>query len=203
MTCVVIQVGSERLGVFVDQLIDQQDIVLKTHSKLLKRVRNIAGATILGTGQVCMVLSPSDLIRSAQGTTGDMEGIEWAIAPPSEHRVLLVEDSLPIRTQVRRILEGAGYRVTTAVDGSDGLEKLEEDTFDAVVSDVEMPNLDGLRLTAQIRQQPKYGNLPIILVTTLAKDEDKRRGALAGASAYITKGDFDQSLLIQTLRRLI
>ncbi|MEM9218047.1 MAG: hybrid sensor histidine kinase/response regulator [Cyanobacteria bacterium P01_F01_bin.150] len=203
MTCVILQIGSERLGLFVDQLIDQQDIVLKAHSKLLKRVRNIAGATILGTGQVCMVLSPQDLIRSAQGTIGEVAGIEWAIAPPVKHRVLLVEDSIPIRTQVRRILEGAGYRVTTAVDGRDGLEKLTEDSFDAVVSDVEMPHLDGLELTSQIRQQSKYGNLPIILVTTLAKPEDKRRGVLAGANAYITKGDFDQSLLIQTLRRLI
>ena len=204
MVCMILKVGSEHLGVFVDRLIDQQDIVLKPHSKLLKRVRNIAGATILGTGQVCLVLSPQDLLKSAQGPGTEATVVDWAIASsPPTHRVLLVEDSLPIRTQVRRILEGAGYDVTTAVDGLEGLGKLLENTFDAVVSDVEMPNLDGLELTTEIRERPEYNDLPIILVTTLAKDEDKRRGADAGANAYITKGNFDQSLLINTLRRLI
>ncbi|NEQ53965.1 MAG: hybrid sensor histidine kinase/response regulator [Leptolyngbya sp. SIO3F4] len=203
--CVVLKVGSERLGLFVDELIDQQDIVLKPHSKLLKRVRNISGATILGAGEVCMVLSPQDLIKSVSGK--DVEPVSdstsWEL-PITKLKVLLVEDSIPIRTQVRRILEGAGYQVTTAVDGLDGLEKLkQEDSFDAVVSDVEMPNLDGLELTSRIREDTKYENLPIILVTTLAQDDDKRRGADAGANAYITKGDFDQSLLIDTLRRLI
>ena len=199
--CVVLKVGSERLGVFVDDLVDQQDIALKPHSKILKRVRNIAGATILGTGEICMVLSPQDLIQSARGK--DIAPADWEpiITQP---KVLLVEDSIPIRTQVRRILEGAGYRVTTAVDGLDGFSKLQqEESFDAVVSDVEMPNLSGLELTTRIRQETKYESLPIILVTTLAQDDDKQRGTQAGANAYITKGDFDQSLLLNTLRSLI
>ena len=201
--CVVLKVGSERLGLLVDALLEQQDIILKPHSKLLKRIRNISGATILGTGEVCMVLNPQDLFKSAGGKGADSKGTDRAIATAKpQPNVLLVEDSIPIRTQVRRILEGAGYRVTTAADGLEGFDKLQEDWFDAVVSDVEMPNLDGFELTKQIRQQPEYKKLPIILVTTLAKDEAKRRGADAGANAYITKGDFDQSLLIDTLRRL-
>ena len=151
-----------------------------------------------------MVLSPQDLIKSVQGKVSDALAPDRAIATKdTQPKVLLVEDSVPIRTQVRRILEGAGYCVTTAVDGLDGFDKLQDDMFDAVVSDVEMPNLSGLELTTQIRQQTKYAGLPIILVTTLAKEEDKRRGADAGANAYITKGDFDQSLLINTLRSLI
>lgn len=201
--CVVLNVGSQRLGVFVDALVDQQDIVLKPHSKLLKRVHNIAGATILGSGDVCMVLSPQDLLQSVRGKNPDIRGIDWELAM-TKPKVLLVEDSIPIRTQVQRILEGAGYQVTTAIDGVDGFEKLQQEgSFAAVVSDVEMPNLDGLGLTARIRQETKYENLPIILVTTLAQDDDKRRGTDAGANAYITKGDFDQSLLINTLRSLI
>lgn len=208
--CVILNVGSERLGIFVDTLIDQQDIVLKPHSKLLKRVRNIAGATILGSGDVCMVLSPQDLLKSVQGEKRRSENTDslvstaadWAISI-AKPKVLLVEDSIPIRTQVRRILEGAGYQVTTAGDGLDGFEKLQREEFAAVVSDVEMPNLDGLELTARIRQETKYENLPIILVTTLTQDDDKQRGTDAGADAYITKGDFDQSLLIHTLRSLI
>lgn len=93
--------------------------------------------------------------------------------------------------------------MTAAVDGLDGFEKLSLDTFDAVVSDIEMPNLTGLELTSRIRQLDEYEELPIVLVSTLAKDEDRQRGAEAGASAYISKGDFDQTLLLDTLRRLI
>ncbi|MEM8612533.1 MAG: hybrid sensor histidine kinase/response regulator [Cyanobacteria bacterium P01_H01_bin.105] len=201
--CVVLKVGSERLGIFVDELVDQQDIVLKPHSKLLKRVRNIAGATILGAGDVCIVLSPQDLIQSVRGKVVETVTTDWEPII-SQPRVLLVEDSIPIRTQVRRILEGAGYQVTTATDGLDGFNKLqEEETFDVIVSDVEMPNLSGLELTERIRQEAKYEDLPIILVTTLAQDDDKQRGVDAGANAYITKGDFDQNLLINTLRSLI
>lgn len=203
ISCVVLKVGPDRLGVFVDALIDQQDIVLKPHSKLLKHVRNIAGATILGNGEVCMVLSPQDLLKSLRGHRGNLVS-STVEKTASVTKVLLVEDSIPIRTQVKRILEGAGYQVTAAVDGLDGFNKLQEgESFDAVVSDVEMPNLDGLELTTRIRQETKYEKLPIILVTTLAQEEDKQRGADAGASAYITKGDFDQSLLLNTLRSLI
>ena len=203
--CVVLQAGGERLGLLVDELIDRQDIVLKPQSKLLKRVRNVAGATILGNGEVCIVLNASDLISSARGGS---RRTSVTPAEPSQKAVakkflLLVEDSIIIRTQMKRLLENAGYTVTAAVDGADGFNKLREGRYDAVVSDVQMPNLDGLGLTAQIRQYEEYDELPIILLTTLASEEDRRRGAEAGASAYLTKGDFDQSLLFETLDRLI
>lgn len=203
LSCIILQVGHERLGLLVDAVLDQQDIVIKTQSKLLKRVRNVSGATILGTGEVCIVLNPQDLIKSvhqASESSAIQELIEQSKAKQS---VLLVDDSIPVRTQLKRILEGAGYEVTTAVDGLDGFNKLRTGQFDAVVSDVEMPNLDGFSFTAKIRQLKEYSELPIVLVTTLTKDEDKRRGIEVGADAYITKGTFDQKELLDTLRRFI
>ena len=203
LPCIVLQVGTERLGLLVDALLDQQIVVLKPQSKLLQRVRNVSGATILATGEVCTILNPQDLLKSVQkgrGTTTSSQQFLQEIKKPA---ILLVEDSITIRTQVKRILEGAGYDVTAAVDGLDGFNKLKSRNFDAVVSDVQMPNLDGLALTAKIRQQKEYTELPIILVTTLADDEDKKRGADAGADAYLTKGNFDQQLLLDTLKRLI
>jgi two-component system, chemotaxis family, sensor kinase CheA len=202
LSCIILKVGKVYLGLVVDALVDQQTLVLKPQSKLLKRIRNISGATLLGSGEICMVLNPQDLVKSA------LKGNSGAIAKHltevrTKTRVLLVEDSIPIRTQVKRILDGAGYDVTAAVDGLDGFNKLRSGQFDAVVSDVEMPNLSGLELTTRIRQYSEYDELPIILVTTLAKEEDKRRGADAGANAYLTKGDFDQSLLLNTLRRFV
>jgi two-component system, chemotaxis family, sensor kinase CheA len=203
LSCVVLKVGKVYLGLVVDALMDQQTLVLKPQSKLLKRIRNISGATLLGSGEICMVLNPQDLVKSAlKGSTGGAIA-QHLTEVRTKTRVLLVEDSIPIRTQVKRILDGAGYDVTAAVDGLDGFNKLRSGQFDAVVSDVEMPNLTGLELTARIRQYSEYEELPIILVTTLAKEEDKRRGADAGANAYLTKGDFDQSLLLNTLRRFV
>jgi two-component system, chemotaxis family, sensor kinase CheA len=202
LTCVILTVGKTYLGVIVDALLEQQTLVLKPQSKLLQRVRNVTGAALLGSGEICMVLNPNDLVRSAL-KGNDSSAIAQLTAVSTKTKVLLVEDSIPIRTQVKRILEGAGYDVTAAVDGLDGFNKLRNGQFEAVVSDVEMPNLTGLELTSRIRQYSEYEELPIILVTTLAKDEDKRRGADAGANAYLTKGDFDQSLLLNTLRRLV
>jgi two-component system chemotaxis sensor kinase CheA len=202
LPCIIMQVGTERLGVLVDALLEQKDIVMKPQSKLLKRVRNIAGATILGNGEVCMVLNPQDLFKSVKKgiQSGVQERSKLIVAKP---KILLCDDSIPIRTQLKRILEGYGYDVVTAVDGADGFNKLRMETFDAVVSDVQMPNLDGLGLVAQIRQFQEYDELPIILITTLASEEDKQQGVKVGANAYLTKGDFDQRILLDTLRKLI
>lgn len=201
--CVILQLGSERLGLLVDTVSELQDIVLKPQSQLLKRVCNISGATILGTGEVCMVLNPPDLFKSAKKTVVSITVKELSEKAQIKQKILLVEDSIPIRTQMRRILESAGYEVTPAVDGQDGFNKLRESKFDAVVSDIQMPNVDGLELTAKIRQLPEYKELPVILVTTQASEEDKRQGAQVGANAYITKGEFEQGVFLDTLRKLV
>lgn len=201
--CLILRIGNERLALLVDEIWEQQDIVLRAQSQLLLRVRNISGATILGTGEVCMVLNPTDLFKSASKAVVSVTVQELARATEIKLKILLVEDSIPIRTQMKRILEAAGYEVTTAVDGEDGFNKLEKNSFVAVVSDVQMPNLSGLELVSKMRQSPEYQDLPVILVTTLATETDKIQGQQAGANAYITKGDFEQGVLLETLRSLI
>src|SRR4028119_427524 len=166
--CIILRIGSERLALLVDTIVEQQDIVLKPQSQLLKRIRNISGATILGTGEVCMVVNPPDLFKSARKAITSVTVRELTEQAKVKQKILLVEDSIPIRTQMKRILESAGYDVTAAVDGEDGFNKLRVGSFKAVVSDVQMPNLDGLGLTAKIRHFPEYKDLPVILVTTLA-----------------------------------
>jgi two-component system chemotaxis sensor kinase CheA len=203
LPCIILKIGEERLGVVVNALLDEQDVVLKPQSKLLKRIRNVSGATILGTGEVCMVLNPQDMLKSVRRRSGNFNPKTLVEETKSKQSILLVEDSITIRAQEKRILEGAGYEVVTAVDGLDGYNKLRSHPFDAVVSDIEMPNLDGLSLTMRIRQHKEFTELPIILVTSLSREEDKKRGAEAGANAYITKGTFDQKVLLETLRRLI
>jgi two-component system, chemotaxis family, sensor kinase CheA len=201
--CIFMKIDGEYLGILVDELLEQQQIVVKALNKLLKSVPNISGASILGSGEICLVLNPLDLFLAAGGKIVSAErklSLTAEYQPPS---ILLVEDSIPIRTQVQRILADAGYVVTAAVDGLDGFNKLQSGTFDAIVSDVEMPNMTGLEMTERIREIAAHQDLPIVLVTTLAKEEHRQRGLQAGASAYLTKGDFDQSLLLNTLRTLI
>ena len=200
--CIILQIEREYFGVIVDDLVDQQDIVIKPQSKLLKRIPNIAGATILGSGEVCMILNPPDLLHSLKN--GNWRTVVSKTESESpKNRLLLVEDSIIIRTQMQRLLKGAGYSVTIAENGAIGLQKVREHEFDIVLSDVEMPKMSGLEMIANIRSYSQYDRLPIVLITTLASPEDKQRGREAGANAYLTKGDFDQQLLFQTLERLI
>ncbi|HEU0219562.1 MAG TPA: hybrid sensor histidine kinase/response regulator [Gallionella sp.] len=207
--CIVLQVGDERLGLRVDELLDEEEVVAKPLGAPLTRVRNVSGLTILGSGEICAVLNPADLLRSAHKTSAEfgLRNAELKMTPQSElrnpHSILLVEDSALVRAMEKRILEDAGYEVVAAVDGVDGLSALGRRSFAAVVSDIVMPNMDGLTLTARIRQEPRYKELPVILVTTLSSDEDKRRGLEAGANAYIPKPSFDQRVLLETLQRLI
>jgi two-component system chemotaxis sensor kinase CheA len=202
--CIVIQVGEERLGLRVDELLAEEEVVSKPLGAPLTRVRNVAGLTILGSGEICAVLNPVDLLRSAHKLAATpSETKPLRVAAAAKACILLVEDSALVRAMEKRILEDAGYEVVAAVDGVDALNALGRRPFAAVVSDIIMPNMDGLTLTTRIRQEPRYKDLPVILVTSLVSDEDKRRGLEVGANAYIPKPSFDQRVLLETLKRLI
>jgi len=115
----------------------------------------------------------------------------------------VVDDSISTREIVRDLLEAYGYHVTLAEDGMDGLGKALAENFDAVLTDVEMPNMDGFTLTARLREEERYRNVPIVIITSREREEDKRRGIESGADAYIVKSDFEQSSLMDTLQALL
>ena len=150
-----------------------------------------------------MILNPPDLLKSLQqkslSETLSTKGANTRKKPV----ILLVEDSPPVRIQEKRLFEDAGYVVVTANNGLEGYNTLQNGLFDAVVSDVEMPYLDGFSLVIKIRQHKEFKDLPIVLVTTLDTDADRQRGADAGANAYILKGRFNQEALLETLETLI
>ena len=201
--CIILSSMGEKAGFIVDSLIDEQEVLVKPLGFMLKKVRNVSGSTILVSGDVCMILNPNDLLKSVKFSSAS-EILESSTPEKlSKKRILLVEDSITTRTQEKRILEGAGYEVVLAVDGLDGYQKLLINEIDAVVSDVEMPNLDGLSLTEKIRAEKKYLSLPVVLVTSLSSEEQKKRGLESGANAYLTKSGFDQKILIETLDRLL
>ncbi|CAK0778483.1 hypothetical protein CCP4SC76_6600002 [Gammaproteobacteria bacterium] len=208
--CLLLATGEERIGVLVDEVLEELEVILKPPGTLLKRVRNVAGVCILGSGEICVVLSAADLVKTlrklanvgtpvAETPVGDSPSLATQIKP----LILLAEDSITTRTQEKRILESAGFDVVTAVDGLAAYQLLPTRPFQALVSDIEMPNLDGLALTERVRALEAYKTLPIVLVTSLARDEDKQRGLTAGADAYLTKSAFNQQILIDTLWRLM
>ncbi|MBF0521087.1 MAG: hybrid sensor histidine kinase/response regulator [Nitrospirae bacterium] len=203
LPCIMFKVEGQMFGVLVDVLVDEQEIVLKSYGGILKRVRNVLGSTILGNGEVCMLLNPHDILKTIRSSGFTSASLQQAEALSRQHSILMAEDSITTRTQMKRILEGAGYEVTACVDGLDALNKLRTAEFDAVISDIQMPNMDGLTLTENIRMDTKYRELPVILVTTMSSDEDMKRGIEVGANAYITKPAFDKQVFLETLKRLI
>jgi two-component system chemotaxis sensor kinase CheA len=195
----VARVGAQAFGILVDAIIAEQDVLPKRLGPLLRRVRYISAAAQLGDGTLVPVVSLKDI------ATYGLAGRPAAAAPEAAaaaRRVLVVEDSVTSRLLLKHILEGAGCSVDTAVDGLDALSRLRGARYDAVVSDVEMPNMDGLALTASIRANPQTAELPVILVTSLQTAGQRAAGLRAGADAYFTKGAFDQDRLLATVRRV-
>lgn len=199
----VIAKGWDNVAFLVDEVIGEREIVVKPFRSLLQSVRNITGGTLTGSGDVIMVLNPSDLVDSAmRGSLAHLHHVESAeIAKVL--RVLVVDDSITTRSLEKSILEHAGYKVSLAVDGKQAWDMLQELVFDLVVTDVEMPKMDGFELTALIKQSERLKRLPVIIVTSLAREEDRKRGIEAGAEAYIVKGQFETGVLLDVVGQLI
>jgi two-component system chemotaxis sensor kinase CheA len=201
---VVLTSAEKRLAFGVDEVLYEQEVLEKPLGGQLSRVRNISGVTILGTGELAPILNIADLFKSAlkvsYRTARPTPGELAAGAPAA---ILVAEDSITARTLLKNILEAAGYRVETAVDGLDAFGKLQGGGFDLVVSDVDMPRMNGFDLTEKIRRDRELGETPVVLVTALESREDRERGIEVGANAYIVKSSFDQSNLLETLKRLI
>lgn len=197
--------GGERLAFAVDRIVGEQEVLLKGLGPQISRVRNVSGATVLGTGVLAPVLNVTDLIKSGRAVAVAAVAVAEEETDERSHRdpILVVEDSITARSLVKNILQTSGYSVETAVDGIDALTTLKTGVFSLVVSDVEMPRMDGFELTRRIRAHEKLAGIPVILVTALDSREHREQGIDAGADAYIVKSSFDQSTLIETIRRLI
>jgi two-component system chemotaxis sensor kinase CheA len=195
-----------RIAFAVDEVLGEQEVLVKGLGPQLARVRNVSGATVLGTGQVVPILHPGDLLKSAVKGAETMAGAfpdrgEADAAPRKS--VLVVEDSITARTLLKNILETAGYETLSAVDGMDALDRLRSGKIDLVVSDVDMPRMNGFDLTARVRASREFADLPVVLVTSLDSREDRERGIEAGANAYIVKSSFEQSNLLEVIKRLV
>ncbi len=177
-------------------------MVVKPLPLHLQNLRLVSGVTIGERDSIINVLHIPELFKQSHEIAAPGRRAA-AVRDDRVQTVLVVDDSINTREIEKSILEAYGYAVVTAEDGEEALEITQEVLFDLVITDVEMPRLDGFSLTKRLRGDERYRNVPIIIVTSLEKDEDKKRGITVGANAYIVKGAFDQSNLIETVRTLI
>ncbi len=202
---VLLSAAQQRIGFAVDQVLHEQEVLAKLLGGPSSRIRNISGVTVLGTGRVVPILHVADLMESAVAAP-TAPPPKAAAAEPARREgkpILVADDSITARTLVKNILESAGYTVKSAVDGMDAWTVLRSEEFDLLVSDVDMPRMNGFDLTARIRADKKLAELPVVLVTALESREDRERGIDVGANAYIVKKSFDQSNLLEVIRRLL
>jgi two-component system chemotaxis sensor kinase CheA len=198
---ILFEYAGRQIACVVDEIIRVQEIVVRPLGTLLRRVKRITGAVLFGDGSTAMVLDPLEIIQEAFSTSRQ---------PPlpvsyrrSDKRVLVVDDSPTSRALIRRTLEIAGYQVQTAYDGIDAMIKLRDSHFHIIVSDVDMPRMNGYTLTEKIRADDNFHQIPVVLVTSLDSVKDQEYGKYVGANAYIVKSRFEKKLLLDIIHDLL
>jgi two-component system chemotaxis sensor kinase CheA len=202
---VVATSSSHRHALAVDAVTGEQETVVKPLGSMLAGVPGYLGAAILPDGRAALILDAAFVARA--GAARHAPGPAPAAAgggatAPEPPRVLVVDDQFTVRELQRSILEAAGYPVETAKDGREALDRIRRGGIELVLTDLEMPEMDGLALLAAIRADAEAGSLPVVIVTSRGSEEDRRLGAEAGADAYVVKSEFDQQTLLDTVRRL-
>jgi two-component system chemotaxis sensor kinase CheA len=187
----------------VDDLLSEREILVKALGPRLRKAGKVAGATVLETGHVALILNVAEVTRAAFERTGETSLAVDRTKPLSKRRILLADDSATTRSLERAILEAAGYEVVTAVDGEQAFRLLHDRGADLVVSDIDMPRMDGLTLCKAVRGSKRFRDLPLVLVSSLESERDRARGGEAGADAYIVKSGFDQRDLLTTVAQLL
>jgi two-component system chemotaxis sensor kinase CheA len=186
-----------------DRVLGDQEVVVKSLGPMLAGVQGYLGAAILGDGRVALIVDPNHLVRGARGPTGPAAGLAPSEEPAEAPRILVVDDQVSIRGLHRSILETAGYRVQTACDGLEAIDQLARGSIDLVLTDIEMPEMDGFELLHAIRGSAERASLPVVMVTGLGTAEQRQRGADEGADGYIVKEDYDQQAMLDMVSRLV
>jgi len=187
----------------VETVLQKRDVVVRGLTGRLRDLESVSGASIEPNGTILLVLDVPNLLTRAASVTIASEATDKPAAPPPQLNVMVVDDALMVRELQRSILERGGYAVRTASDGAEALGMLAELPADLVVTDVEMPKLDGLQLIKSIRRHPRLANIPVLIVSSHGSDEDHQRGLDAGADAYIVKTSFDEVGLLSAVSRLL
>jgi two-component system sensor histidine kinase and response regulator WspE len=208
LAVVVLGDGEHRYGVVVDAFLGERELVVQPLDPRLGKVKDIAAGALMEDGSPVLIIDVDDLVRSvekisASGQLGTVRAQAQAEDAGTRRRVLVVDDSLTVRELERKLLESRGYAVEIAVDGMDGWNAVRTGAFDLVISDVDMPRLDGIELTRLIKRDARLRDLPVMIVSYKDREEDRRRGLEAGADYYLTKGSFHDETMLRAVDELI
>jgi two-component system chemotaxis sensor kinase CheA len=197
----IVAASGRRVAVVCDRIVEEQEVVVKSLGPLLAAVSGYLGAAIMHDGRIAPILDPAFLAKAVPRGSSPAPRRE---PEASQTKVLVVDDQFTVRELQRSILEAAGYAVETARDGREALGRVSgEPDIALVVTDIQMPELDGIELLRTIRGDPERSSLPVVVVTSQSGEEDRRRGLESGADAYIVKEEFDQRALLETVDRLL
>jgi two-component system sensor histidine kinase and response regulator WspE len=205
---VVVSDRLSRYGVVVDRILGERVLAVQSLDPRLGKVRDISAAAILDDGTATLIIDVDDLVRTIDNASrgGELQQLAQ-LAEIQRHRiekhVLVVDDSITVRGVEAKLLEAHGYHVTTAVDGMDGWNRVRGERFDLVITDVDMPRMDGLELVELIKADQQLRRLPVMIVSYKDRPEDRRRGLDAGADYYLTKGSFHDETLVDAVIDLI
>ncbi|MCT7329059.1 hybrid sensor histidine kinase/response regulator [Ralstonia mojiangensis] len=204
---VVIGEGAETYGIAVDRFLGERMLVVQPLDARLGKVRDIAAGALMENGDAVLIVDVDDLLRSVDKLVrgGQLDKVQrgQGVAVQQRKHVLVVDDSLTVRELERKLLEKRGYAVTVAVDGMDGWNALRGADFDLVVTDIDMPRMDGIELVTLIKRDAALKALPVMVVSYKDREEDRRRGLDAGADYYLAKGSFHDEALLDAVRDLI
>jgi two-component system sensor histidine kinase and response regulator WspE len=210
VTVPVVVVGDQHstYGLVVDRFLGERMLVVQPLDQRLGKVKDIAAGALLEDGSPVLIVDVDDMVRSVEKliSAGEIETVQHHSGTGStvrRKRILVVDDSLTVRELERKLLVNQGYDVTVAVDGMDGWNAVRTERFDLLVTDIDMPRMDGVELVTLIRKDPNLASIPVMIVSYKDREEDRRRGLDAGADYYLAKGAFDDGTLIQVVVDLI
>jgi two-component system sensor histidine kinase and response regulator WspE len=205
---VVLGERHQRYGLLVDRFLGERELVVQPLDERLGKVKDISAAALMEDGAPVLIVDVDDMVRSIEKlvVSGELANVGAGALDATPHkrkRILAVDDSLTVRELERKLLEGAGYAADVAVDGMDGWNAVRTGNYDLVITDVDMPRLDGIELATLIKKDPNLKGLPVMIVSYKDREEDRLRGLEAGADYYLTKGSFHDEKLLQAVVDLI
>lgn len=199
---IIIERNKLLLALLVDEVLSEEEIIIKSLLPPLSAMPAILGASLTARGEIVMILSPADLFKRA-ATHGKIVGPSLAKKVSNQYKkILVVDDSITTRTMEATILEAHGHFVQTAVNGFEAWQRLQSEEFDIVVSDIEMPVMNGFELTKKIKSDPRFAELKVIIVSSIASEMNERRGVEAGADACIVKSQYEGKALLDIVNKL-
>lgn len=205
----VLRSGTSRSAVWVDDFLAERDAMIKDLGMPIPTTGNVSGGALMRDGTVIVVLNPAGLAASCTPSTAarvpqaDLSGANQAAAKTVAPCILVVDDSVTSRSLEKSILEAHGYRVRVAIDGLEALESLRAEKADLIITDIQMPRLDGFGLLEALKSNSEFNRIPVIVVSSLEGTEDRERGLLLGADGYLSKRKFDQTELLDAIRQMI